>query len=413
MPVEDFTEIFRKTGAACVAAGLQNTHSGNLSVREDLPAGREMYITRSGAMLGHINREDICAPGLDEVRSEVTSASSETDVHRRILAYSKAVIHAHPLCATVISANGRGIRPMDFTGVVRLGEIPALSFDPWVGNPRVREDIPEALKEHPVIMTTRHGSFARGNSLAEALYHTALLEHSSKIIYESMLLGVDPEKAQRAIVESVNLNDFSKFLLNDEMPEHNGKGCSAQFESAFRDIFYMGLSPFGTGSASLRMGNEMLYAPCASRPEGFEGPVTREPIEARENDSWETSLHKAVYSTTEAGAAVFTLNPLAVAQGWLAVQNSTREIRPIDIEGQYHYPSIPVPDANDGIEAIAENAVRHKMVVVAGAGVLATGADIPAAMHPVSSIRNICFYRTGVDCLNALGKGPPAKEFEK
>ncbi len=413
MPVEDYTEIFRKTGAACIAVGLQNTHSGNLSVREDSVSGGEMYITRSGAMLGHIGRDDICAPGLDEPRPEIKAASSESEVHRRILAYSGAVIHAHPLYATVISAGGEKIQPIDFTGFDLLGEIPVLTLDPWVGNPRVREDIPEALKKRPVIMTPRHGSFARGKSLPEALYYTALLENSSKIIYESMLLGIDLEKARRAIAKPGNIENLSEFLLNGRNSEEDEKGYAAQFMCAFGDIFYMGLSPFGTGSVSIRNGDEITFAPCASRPNGFDGPILHEPLKPGKKDNWEISLHKAVYSAGEVGAAVFTLSPEAVAQGWLSAQNATWKIKPIDIEGQYHYPSIPLLEANDGIEAIAENAVKHKMAVVAGVGVLATGPDLPAAMHQVSSVRNICFYRTGIDCLHALGKGLPAKEFEK
>jgi len=405
--------MFRKTGAACVAAGLQNTHSGNLSVREDLPGGPEMYITRSGAMLGHIERDDICAPGLDEPRPEVKGASSESEVHRGALKYSRAVIHAHPLCASVISADRGKIRPADLWGLSILGEIPVLEFDPWVGNPGVREKIPEVLRNHPVMMTARHGSFARGDNLAEALYHTAILECSSKVIYESMLLGVDLEKARRAAGESEIIENFGEFLLNDEMTKNNGTEHSPKIEYALRDVFYLGLSPFGTGSVSIRDGREMLFVPAASRPKGFEGPVRREPVEASEDDGWEISLHKAAYSAGQVGAAVFTMSPEALAQAWLEAQNETWLIKPIDIEGQYHYPSIPVMRADDDVTQIAGSAVRHKMVVLAGAGVLATGIDLAAAMHQVSSIKNICFYRTALDCLSALGKGPRAVEFEK
>ena len=64
----------------------------------------------------------------------IKEASRETPIHRKVLDFSKAVIHAHPIYATVLSYDRDIIRPIDLIGACELKEAPVLDFIPGVVN---------------------------------------------------------------------------------------------------------------------------------------------------------------------------------------------------------------------------------------------------------------------------------------
>ncbi|MEA2006427.1 MAG: class II aldolase/adducin family protein, partial [Acidobacteriota bacterium] len=70
-----------KIGRAMLALGLQNTHSGNISIR----MGEDMYITKTGSMKGHLEERDIVISGLKEPKFGLFQASSEIGTHQKIL----------------------------------------------------------------------------------------------------------------------------------------------------------------------------------------------------------------------------------------------------------------------------------------------------------------------------------------
>ena len=101
-----------KIGRAMLALGLQNTHCGNISTIVD----GEFYITKTGSMKGHLEERDIVLPGMDEPKTGIFQASSETGTHREILRYARAAMHAHSLSATLLSYTTDTIEPLDFLG---------------------------------------------------------------------------------------------------------------------------------------------------------------------------------------------------------------------------------------------------------------------------------------------------------
>lgn len=156
-------------------------HGGNLSMR----AGDQVCITRSGSRLGYLTDTDLVLTGIAKDDENTGLASSELAIHRAI--YQKtpfaAVVHAHPLHATVISGLTEKILPADEGGLLFIPEVPVVGFNVKPGPGKFAAEIAEALMTHAVVMVYRHGSFARGMTLEEAFVITELLEISAQMLY--------------------------------------------------------------------------------------------------------------------------------------------------------------------------------------------------------------------------------------
>jgi L-fuculose-phosphate aldolase len=172
---------FQLVGRDLFLAGINNSHSGNLSIRN----GDRVIITRRGSMLGHLEQQDLIDTGLDQDDSNTKLASTEIGVHRAIyrVTGALAVVHAHPVYATAISLIDKEILPVDSEGQYLLQKIPVLKAEETVGSREVAERLPALLKDHKVVMVRGHGSFAVGQSLEEAYHWTTSLENVCKIIY--------------------------------------------------------------------------------------------------------------------------------------------------------------------------------------------------------------------------------------
>ncbi|MFZ5639905.1 MAG: aldolase [Bacillota bacterium] len=172
---------FQLVGRDLFLAGINNSHSGNLSIRK----GDRVVITRRGSMLGHLEEQDIIETGLHRDDCNTALASTEIGVHRAIYQETRAqaVVHAHPVYATAISLLEDEIIPVDSEGQYLLQKIPVLAAEQTVGSQEVAAKLPGLLKEHKIVMVRGHGSFAVGLSLEEAYHWTTSLENVCKILY--------------------------------------------------------------------------------------------------------------------------------------------------------------------------------------------------------------------------------------
>lgn len=171
---------FQRIGRDLFLAGINNSHSGNMSVRID----DRVLITRKGSMLGHLEQPDIIETGIYKNDSQTTLASTEIDVHRAIYKGTSAlsIVHAHPVYATALSLIEEEIIPIDSEGQYFLDKIPVLSVEQAIGSQEVADKLPELLKEYKIVMVRGHGSFAVGQLLEEAYHWTSCLENICKII---------------------------------------------------------------------------------------------------------------------------------------------------------------------------------------------------------------------------------------
>ncbi|OPX83862.1 MAG: L-fuculose phosphate aldolase [Pelotomaculum sp. PtaB.Bin104] len=174
-------EEFQKFGRDLFLAGLNSSHSGNLSVR----FGDRILITRRGAMLGHLGEGDLVETGLVKNDSHIILASTEIRVHRAIYKNTAAlaIVHAHPVHAIALSLIEDEIIPVDSEGSYLLHKIPVLSAEHTIGSQELEQKLPLLLTEYKIVMVRGHGSFAVGSVLEEAYQWTSSLENICRIIY--------------------------------------------------------------------------------------------------------------------------------------------------------------------------------------------------------------------------------------
>ncbi len=166
---------FQQVGRDLYAAGLVSSHGGNMSVRQ----GEGLIVTSHGSRLGHLGEGDLVEvmPG-SEPRVE---PSMDLALHQAIYAAAneaEAVVHAHPRHAIALSLMGNEIRPQDLEGEHYLGVVPVV--------PRgedVARALADALRQHKIVVVAGHGSYARGQSLWQALQWTSVLEESAEVLW--------------------------------------------------------------------------------------------------------------------------------------------------------------------------------------------------------------------------------------
>ena len=183
---------FSAIGAALMRANLNNTHSGNMSLRDPDDPGR-FYVTASGSQCGALAPGDIVPVRFSDLGWEGTARpSSETNTHRRVLSLPgvNACVHCHSVASTLASFDSPEqpvlltrltpehdgdtrcfFQPVDFFGAGLLGTVPVGIYRNPVGSAEMEERIPRHLEKSPVTLVAGHGPFARGRSLAECLQH--------------------------------------------------------------------------------------------------------------------------------------------------------------------------------------------------------------------------------------------------
>jgi len=195
----DFYNEIKQVGKATFIAGLNNSYSGNFSVRIS-EAGNNILIKRRGAMMGFLKNSDILKITLSPNDKQLKLASTEARIHQAILRNStaRAVLHTHPSYATVLGLEEKEIKPINVESAYYLENIPVLVFDKASASKEMEETLPEYLKKYRVVVIRGHGVFAVGQTLGEALKYTHSAEDAAQIIYLSRMLGFNINKLVRA-----------------------------------------------------------------------------------------------------------------------------------------------------------------------------------------------------------------------
>ena len=184
-------EEFSRIGRILFDSGLNNSHSGNMSVR----LGDRVVITRRGAMLGELTGDDLVDVGLAEDDSGIALASTEVKVHRAIFAATShlAIVHTHPRTAIALSMDRDFLVPIDEEGRYYFKRIPVLAVKTSIGSDDLERELPAMLKDFPIVMVRGHGAFAVGGNLEEGLQITHALEWSCDILSRCLTLGMKEE----------------------------------------------------------------------------------------------------------------------------------------------------------------------------------------------------------------------------
>ncbi|PKL51138.1 MAG: fuculose phosphate aldolase [Candidatus Riflebacteria bacterium HGW-Riflebacteria-2] len=171
---------FQLTGEDLFVAGLNNSHSGNMSVRNN----RMMAITRSGAMLHRLEYSDIIETLIDGEDSQTPLASRERLVHRAIYLQTgaNAIVHAHPPHLIALSLHCKNFMPIDAEGQYFFKRgIPVIEVTNAIASEEVAAKVVPVLREFPMVIVRGHGTFAIGDSLEDGFHFTSSLEHSARI----------------------------------------------------------------------------------------------------------------------------------------------------------------------------------------------------------------------------------------
>ena len=380
-------------GQALLDLKLQNTHSGNISLK----VGRRIYMTRTGSRKGHLVPADIIDFNVSDHLQAIPRISSEAGSHRGILEYSNAVIHSHSIAATLLSYFETQIIPVDWPGQFHLKSIPVLEFKSPAGSPEMEKKIPDMLRSHPALVVKTHGPFVRGVNLDEALFHMALLDFSATILLYLKSLGVNPS--------AMDISDYptiKPLKILGQPKVVSDISIVKTITQIASDLFELQLSPLFTGSISLKREKQLLISPRATIPRYFKPVIYQVPLMA-ETDHFFIKLHQAVYLHSGARSAIFTHSPFGLIQAFSALSRGQKAIIPVDAEGKILYPSIPVLNPAEHFREIVKQAVRHKMVVLSGLGVLSIGDTLEQTIHHCSSLKNIGLIKTRYEMLKRDG----------
>ena len=106
--IKDIYSRLKNVGAAIARINANNTHSGNLSMRD--PDDPDIfYITSSGSQCGDLIPQDIIPIRFSGVSWGDARVTTESTIHRKVLSLpgARSVVHAHYPNSTFISFDTR------------------------------------------------------------------------------------------------------------------------------------------------------------------------------------------------------------------------------------------------------------------------------------------------------------------
>jgi L-fuculose-phosphate aldolase len=424
---QEILRLFQSIGRASLVYDIQDSHSGNMAIRIKDETGRDqIIITATGSQKGDLEPDQICFLSATDTDYGYYKASSETDIHARVLSIEgvRASIHAHTKDLAVVTFDdaSKPNQPADFVPIDPLGyyHLGGHIHVDWVavpsGSPEMAEVIPKKLADHPVTVIQTHGTFARGRTLKEAFFLICLANNAGAVVRQAKKQGVDVEGVRKTIQSGPDLffryRPDAYIIEGDEVCEFPEEvEILREFHKSGARIFESRLSPFHTGSMSVRGVSDLLYAPKASMPRQVGGPLLKIPLRPDPMDSAELSLHKIIYAETDFQTVMHCYLPEAEAHSHFRYpgQDAAQDrIIPIDAEGGFLYLVIPVVPAKVETETLVRLLYDYNVVVVRGGGVWAVGhQSLSEVLHHPSSLREICLYRIG-----ALEQGLDLRKME-
>jgi len=160
--------------------------AGNVSMRLDEPGGRGLVaITPNDRYYDNLTVDDIVVVDFDgqQVEGELKT-SVETMLHIGIYKARKkvnAVMHVHPVYASIVAVTGLGIPPILEDQVTYLGGEIKIAQYALSGTDELAKNVISALGANNAVLLANHGALSVGRNMKEAYTNCAMLEKTAKI----------------------------------------------------------------------------------------------------------------------------------------------------------------------------------------------------------------------------------------
>ena len=167
--------------------GLTVATSGNVSVR----VGENIAITPSGVDYKALAPADICVITVEgEHVDGPENPSSEVPMHTVVYQNTDAlaVVHTHPVYATVLGTLVEEIPPIHYMLALLGGPVRVAPYAPF-GTEELARSCHAAMKDRYAVLLQNHGATTYGASLAKAYTRSVYLEWLCRIYCEAKAIG--------------------------------------------------------------------------------------------------------------------------------------------------------------------------------------------------------------------------------
>ncbi len=173
---------------------LSTLRSGNISVRANEKGVDGFYITPSGRKYSSLKTKDIVFVSLKGFYDKKKGKpSSEWRFHQDIYVNKKdamAIVHAHSVCATAISAHQKNIPAFHYMVAVAGGEDIKCTKYATFGTKRLSRNIIKALKNRSACLMANHGQVAFGKNLEQAFELAQEIENICHQYINALRIGI-------------------------------------------------------------------------------------------------------------------------------------------------------------------------------------------------------------------------------
>jgi L-fuculose-phosphate aldolase len=182
--------------------GLVTGKTGNVSLRLSDEGGKELLaITPSRREYDLLTPDEILVVGFDGKLVEGNLPPSvELMMHAGVYKARKdagAVIHFHPIYATVMAVAGLDIPPIVEDQVLLIGGEIKLAKIALSGSDELVKNVVEGLEDRNGVLLPHHGAVGIGRTMREAFTVCEIIEKTAKIYYCALALGrVTPMPAE-------------------------------------------------------------------------------------------------------------------------------------------------------------------------------------------------------------------------
>lgn len=195
---------------------LTTASGGNISYKNK----NTIYITASQTDKGNMTFRNVGKVHIDGTNlTPKLKLSMETRMHIEIYKQRpdiQAIIHAHPLTATTLSAN-KNLIDVNFNGETRamVGQ-PAFANYALMGTPALAQNTASASTQSNVIILQHHGIIALGKTLLQAFDRMELMEMAAKATVIKHQMKIENKLSDNEIAKIDQLGHSSINSTNND-----------------------------------------------------------------------------------------------------------------------------------------------------------------------------------------------------